>query len=69
MNFRSILAISVYMSQLLLTVQINGFSYACRLRDMFDLPTLYNNESSLTCLVSQNQVMLMIFHLVAASSF
>ena len=37
-------------------MQISGFSYACHLRDQFDLPTVYNNESSLTCQVNQNQV-------------
>ena len=42
---------------LLLTFfQINGFRYNCTLGGTVNLPTVYNDESSLTCRVNQNQV-------------
>ena len=37
--------------------QISGFRYNCSLRGTVNLTTVYNNESSLTCVVDQNQVM------------
>ena len=41
----------------LIAMQISGFSYICSLGGTVNLPAVYNNESSLTCRVNQNQVM------------
>ena len=41
---------------LLTFFQISGFRYICSLGGTINLPTAYNNESSLNCVVNQNQV-------------
>ena len=41
----------------LLSIQISGFSYICSLGGTVNLPSVYSNESSLTCRVNQDQVM------------
>ena len=41
---------------LLTFFQIGGFRYICSLGGNVNLSTVYNNESSLTCRVNQNQV-------------
>ena len=41
---------------LLTFFQISGFRYICSLGGNVNLSTVYNNESSLTCKVNQNQV-------------
>ena len=43
----------------LIAMQISGFRYVCSLGGTVTLPAVYNNESSLTCRVNQNQVIQM----------
>ena len=50
-------SLHVYYMFHLLPMQISGFRYICSLRGTVNLTTVYNNESSLTCRVNQNQVM------------
>ena len=47
-----------------LAMQISGFSYICSLGGTVNLPTVYNNESSLTCVVNQNQVIYSRYDLI-----
>ena len=37
-------------------MQIMGFSYICRLRGTVNLTAIYNNDSMITCMVNQTQV-------------
>ena len=55
--FLFVFQISAFFLLASLLMQISGFSYICSLGGTVNLPAVYNNESSLTCRVNQNQVM------------